>query len=592
MSHSSNRSSSTERPCGLTALLPIGMSCRGRAEAFARSLQSRLRTLGTQSNESTPITSGNTGTENSWLNSGSYTQASANVTNHQPVATGNGIHDVADSYFDFDIPGSPVDEGEYARLINTSNTSTATPQENAPESGYVCASPISSVDNNIGTEHSDSSSTDDPFFDPECSDNEQRSTSLSCDYYDCDDSKKDVNAKWSPHQEEEQQQQREPPPSSSPPPTNQHQEHQQQYNGFDGDKSTESLPDTLTHSTVTTSKSLVTVGNDADVTDFCASPQLLNENNRNGGEHHTSNAKDMPDQNHVAIQLERTNSISTNETVQHGVDVREIPKYDPNTPKESLTVDHYVNGHSSEEEDEPVPRSERFRRSSSLKTGKTPPGTPGRKKIVRFADVLGLDLADVRTFLDEIPKVPKSAFDELTIAPEPPISLGQRLDKIIVPLFQQPGASPNFLDIVQIQNVAMENAAVTDPICLTITGLVRVRNLDFHKSVHIRYSLDAWKTYSDLQAEYVPNSCDGFSDKFTFTVFGNSMEIGQRIEIAIRFSCKGEQFWDSNHGVNYCFQCMPATTPQLQTSINNVQTENNPHHHVHLHDSWCGSSFY
>lgn len=48
MNHSSNRSSSTERPCGLTALLPLGMSCRGRAEAFARSLQSRLRTLGTQ----------------------------------------------------------------------------------------------------------------------------------------------------------------------------------------------------------------------------------------------------------------------------------------------------------------------------------------------------------------------------------------------------------------------------------------------------------------------------------------------------------------------------------------------------------------
>lgn len=48
MNRSSNRSSSTERPCGLTSLLPLGMSCRGRAEAFARSLQSRLRTLGTQ----------------------------------------------------------------------------------------------------------------------------------------------------------------------------------------------------------------------------------------------------------------------------------------------------------------------------------------------------------------------------------------------------------------------------------------------------------------------------------------------------------------------------------------------------------------
>ena len=37
------------RPCGLTSLIPtLGMSCRGRAEAFARRLQSKLRTLGSQ----------------------------------------------------------------------------------------------------------------------------------------------------------------------------------------------------------------------------------------------------------------------------------------------------------------------------------------------------------------------------------------------------------------------------------------------------------------------------------------------------------------------------------------------------------------
>lgn len=37
-----------QNPCGITSFFPLGMSCRGRAEAFARSLQSRLRTLGTQ----------------------------------------------------------------------------------------------------------------------------------------------------------------------------------------------------------------------------------------------------------------------------------------------------------------------------------------------------------------------------------------------------------------------------------------------------------------------------------------------------------------------------------------------------------------
>lgn len=189
-------------------------------------------------------------------------------------------------------------------------------------------------------------------------------------------------------------------------------------------------------------------------------------------------------------------------------------------------------------------------------------GTPGRKKFVRFADVLGLDLADVKTFMDEIPTVPRSAYADLHVSDpmDELILLGPTVDRILMPLFQQPGGMPGFLDLVREQKVCLENAVVTDPVCMTITGCVRVRNLDFNKSVHLRYSLDGWQSYSDFQANYIENSCDGFSDKFSFTIFGNSLQMGQRLEMAVRFSCKGEQFWDSNFGVNYCFQCLPSTT--------------------------------
>lgn len=51
----------------------------------------------------------------------------------------------------------------------------------------------------------------------------------------------------------------------------------------------------------------------------------------------------------------------------------------------------------------------KYQRSSSLKSGKTPPSTP-MKKIVRFADAMGLDLTDIKVFMDEIPKVPKEAY--------------------------------------------------------------------------------------------------------------------------------------------------------------------------------------
>ncbi|CAD1475078.1 unnamed protein product, partial [Heterotrigona itama] len=241
-----------------------------------------------------------------------------------------------------------------------------------------------------------------------------------------------------------------------------------------------------------------------------------------------------------------------------------------------------------EEEEEEEERPQKIRRCSSLKTGKTPPGTPGRKKIVRFADVLGLDLADVRTFLDEIPKIPNSAYsdliyDDIFQKDTSPLSTSpnttqwgarymesrrgsgfappsRKIDRTLVPLFEQPGGQPNFLDLVRERRVCLENVLIQDPLTLCIHGTVRVINLDFHKSVHIRYTLNSWRNFSDLQAIYVPNSCDGFSDKFSFVLYCHTLPVGQRLEFAVRFQCKGEQYWDNNAGANYCFQCLPASS--------------------------------
>ncbi|KOX77482.1 Glycogen-binding subunit 76A [Melipona quadrifasciata] len=195
--------------------------------------------------------------------------------------------------------------------------------------------------------------------------------------------------------------------------------------------------------------------------------------------------------------------------------------------------------------------------------------TPGRKKIVRFADVLGLDLADVRTFLDEIPKIPNSAYsdliyDDIFQKDTSPVNTSPNTTqwgaRTLVPLFEQPGGQPNFLDLVRERRVCLENVLVQDPLTLCIHGTVRVINLDFHKSVHIRYTLNSWRNFSDLQAIYVPNSCDGFSDKFSFVLYCHTLPVGQRLEFAVRFQCKGEQYWDNNAGANYCFQCLPASS--------------------------------
>lgn len=213
-----------------------------------------------------------------------------------------------------------------------------------------------------------------------------------------------------------------------------------------------------------------------------------------------------------------------------------------------------------------------FRRCSSLKSGKTPPGTPGRKKIVRFADVLGLDLADVKTFLDEVPTIPKSAYEdlhgiELSSSPVFESALNRiamvtpKPEKVLIPLFQQPSVQPNFLDRVRNNNVCLESAYVSDSAFFAITGLVRVKNIDFHKSVYVRYSIDKWRSFSDLQARYIPNSCDGFSDKFNFVLYAHTLAPGQRLEFAVRFHTAGAQYWDSNGGNNYIFECINQLPP-------------------------------
>ncbi|XP_043287001.1 glycogen-binding subunit 76A-like [Venturia canescens] len=265
---------------------------------------------------------------------------------------------------------------------------------------------------------------------------------------------------------------------------------------------------------------------------------------------------------------------------------RECEKNRKDGAREKETRNNEEKRINEEKEENHLNGVQRLRRCSSLKTDKSRPLTPGTKKIVRFADALGLDLADVRTFFNEIPKIPNSAYsdliyDERICKNNSPVNLcglahfttplyaatmpqsrihGVKLDRILVPLFQQSGGSRSSLELVRERLVCLENVVVEDPIDLAIHGTIRVRNLDFHKSVHVRYTIDDWRSFSDLQAIYVPNSCDGFSDKFNFHLYCNTLKIGQRIEFAICFECKGSCYWDNNSGVNYCFQCLPASS--------------------------------
>lgn len=200
-----------------------------------------------------------------------------------------------------------------------------------------------------------------------------------------------------------------------------------------------------------------------------------------------------------------------------------------------------------------------LRKSSSLKSNKTPPGTPRRKKMVRFADVMGLDLESVRHVMnqEQPPRIPASAMADLRIGMEDERKdMGSRYLDICFP---QPGALENFTQKVMANKLCLENCIITD---LSITGFVRVANIGFHKVVRIRYSINNWVTFYDVMASYVQKSCDGPTDRFSFTIVAPAtVGPGSRIEFCISYTVNDTVYWDNNDGQNYVILCYAKTTP-------------------------------
>ena len=209
----------------------------------------------------------------------------------------------------------------------------------------------------------------------------------------------------------------------------------------------------------------------------------------------------------------------------------------------------------------------------------------------RFADVFGLDLADVKMFQDEVPKVPKSAYDDLEgidadFFNKPSASAGatkssrapslaatlSSSSSSLVPMFNQPGSFGNFYDLIRSKKVCLENAYMADR--STVRGTVRVQNLCMNKKVSVRYTTNNWMRTADLEAEYVPTTSsgggggDGFSDQFSFKLSTAPLAVGQKIQFCLRYEPldHGGDFWDNNDGKNYVFQCLSISKQPVSLS--------------------------
>jgi len=197
-------------------------------------------------------------------------------------------------------------------------------------------------------------------------------------------------------------------------------------------------------------------------------------------------------------------------------------------------------------------------------------------------------------YLDEVPRVPKSAFQDLKDADisdlDSDSSVTSSLDKGsgplskkienypymskkentrthtnkppsagVKPLFAQPNGTHTMLNRLRDNKICLETAYPCDAQSI-IKGVVRVVNLDFHKKVSVRYTVDDWLTFSESDATYLSGTSDRFSDKFSFVVDTTAIveNVGIRLQMCLRFQCLGNDYWDNNSGGNYVFQYISA----------------------------------
>lgn len=111
----------------------------------------------------------------------------------------------------------------------------------------------------------------------------------------------------------------------------------------------------------------------------------------------------------------------------------------------------------------------------------------------------------------------------------------------------------------------------------TLVGAVAARNIAFHKLVVARFTLDYWKTTSEVVADYDDDirrkiAADGY-DRFLFNI---KLEDQANLEnktlfFCVRYTVDGQEFWDNNNSFNY--QVDFSKNAKTQTGKNGMQAK-------------------
>ena len=107
-----------------------------------------------------------------------------------------------------------------------------------------------------------------------------------------------------------------------------------------------------------------------------------------------------------------------------------------------------------------------------------------------------------------------------------------------------------------------------------LVGAIAVQNLAFQKLVVARFTLDYWKTTSEVVADYnhdvrrrQNDGCDRFNFSIKLVDLANLEN--KTMFFCIRYSVNGQEYWDNNNGMNYQVDFAKKAKPQQ--SINGME---------------------
>ncbi|XP_047246494.1 uncharacterized protein ppp1r3aa [Girardinichthys multiradiatus] len=189
-----------------------------------------------------------------------------------------------------------------------------------------------------------------------------------------------------------------------------------------------------------------------------------------------------------------------------------------------------------------------------------PEPPPIIRRKVSFADAFGLDLVSVKEFDNaEVTESEASWSDGRKVF--------QPTEEVYLScLFTVPSSTEELDQRLCEQMVELESIELL-PGTTTLRGVIRVVNLCYSKNVYARVTLDQWRSYFDLLAEYVPGSSDRKTDRFTFryTIVPQFEKEGTRVEFCLRYETPMGTFWANNKGMNYVMFCHQVKEHLTQT---------------------------